>query len=160
MHFPKTMICGVALTGLIALGGLVGCSTSPASPHASDTAGEPFALGHLNSTAHVLAFVAQEEGYFADEGLDVSLVQLSSGTEMVSALEAGKLDAAFIGSVPAIVAQSNGHDVSIFGGAMSNGHGSCAARRSPSPAPPSRKLSCSRSLTITGSPTPKTTAPM
>lgn len=123
MHFPKTTICGVALTGLIALGGLVGCSTSPASPHASDTAGEPFALGHLNSTAHVLAFVAQEEGYFADEGLDVSLVQLSSGTEMVSALEAGKLDAAFIGSVPAIVAQSNGHDVSIFGGAMSNGHG-------------------------------------
>lgn len=80
-------------------------------------------LGHLNSTAHVLAFVAQEEGFFADEGLEVTLSQFSSGTELVSGLEAGKLDLAFVGSVPAIVSQANGHDVSIFGGAMSNGHG-------------------------------------
>jgi NitT/TauT family transport system substrate-binding protein len=41
----------------------------------------------------------------------------------VAGLESGKLDAAFIGSVPALAFQSQGHDVTIFGGAMTNGHG-------------------------------------
>lgn len=80
-------------------------------------------LGHLNSTAHLLAFVAKEEGFFKEEGLDVTLTQLANGTELASGLESGKLDAAFIGSVPAITMQAAGHDLTIFGGAMTNGHG-------------------------------------
>jgi NitT/TauT family transport system substrate-binding protein len=82
-----------------------------------------FNLGHLNSTAHLLGFVAKEEGYFEEEGLDVTLTLFASAGEMVTALESGKLDAAFIGSVPTITFQSQGHPVSIFGGAMTNGHG-------------------------------------
>lgn len=109
-----------ALVAALAVGTLMGCSSGGQALQGDK---QPFSLGHLNSTAHVLAFVAQEEGYFADEGLDVTLSQFSSGTELVSGLEAEKLDAAFIGSVPTIVSQSNGHEVSIFGGAMSNGHG-------------------------------------
>ena len=82
-----------------------------------------FALGHLNSTAHLLAFVAKEEGFFEEEGLDVTLTQFSSAAELASGLENGKLDAAFIGSVPALTFQSSGHELTIFGGAMTNGHG-------------------------------------
>ena len=82
-----------------------------------------FAVGHLNSTAHVLAFVAKQEGLFDQEGLDVTLTQFSSGSELVAGLESGKLDAALIGSVPTLVNQSTGHDICIFGGAMTNGHG-------------------------------------
>lgn len=124
----KRIIAACALVLTIALSGtaLTACSSNQDATTGSSggsTQAAAFNLGHLNSTAHVLAFVAKEEGYFADEGLDVTLNQLSSGTELVSALEAEKLDAAFIGSVPAIVSQSNGHDVSILGGAMSNGHG-------------------------------------
>ena len=80
-------------------------------------------LGYLNSTAHLLAFVAQEEGYFAEEGLNVTLTQFSSAGELVNGLESGKLDVAFIGSVPTLTFQSQGHDVTIIGGAMTNGHG-------------------------------------
>ncbi|MCR5729495.1 MAG: ABC transporter substrate-binding protein [Ruminococcus sp.] len=80
-------------------------------------------IGYLNSTAHLLAFVAEEEGYFEEEGLDVSLTQFSSAAELVNGLESDKLDVAFIGSVPTLTFQSQGHDVSIFGGAMTNGHG-------------------------------------
>lgn len=82
-----------------------------------------FALGHLNSTSHLLAFVAAEEGFFKEEGLAVTLSQFSNAGELVSGLESGKLDAAFIGSVPLITNQANGHAVSVFGGAMTNGHG-------------------------------------
>lgn len=80
-------------------------------------------LGYLNSTAHLLAFVAEEEGYFEQEGLDVTLTQFSSAPELVNGLESDKLDIAFIGSVPTLTFQSEGHDISIFGGAMTNGHG-------------------------------------
>lgn len=82
-----------------------------------------FNVGYLNSTAHLLAFVAKEEGYFEEEDLNVNLTQFSSASELVTGLESGKLDTAFIGSVPTITFQSQGHDVSIFGGAMTNGHG-------------------------------------
>jgi NitT/TauT family transport system substrate-binding protein len=83
----------------------------------------PFRLGHLNSTAHLLAFVAQEEGFFREEGLNAELTQFSSAAELAAGLESGKLDVAFIGSVPAITFQATGHDLTIFGGAMTNGHG-------------------------------------
>lgn len=80
-------------------------------------------IGHLNSTAHLLAFVAAEEGYFKEEGLNVTLTQFSSAAELVNGIEADKLDVAFVGSVPTLTFQSQGHDISIFGGAMTNGHG-------------------------------------
>ena len=80
-------------------------------------------LGYLNSTAHLLAFVAAEEGYFAEEGLNVTLTQFSSASELVNGLESGKLDVAFIGSVPTLTFQSQGHDITVIGGAMTNGHG-------------------------------------
>ena len=80
-------------------------------------------LGYLNSTAHLLAFVAQEEGYFKEEGLNATLTQFSSAAELATGLESGKLDVAFIGSVPILTFQSQGHDLTIFGGAMTNGHG-------------------------------------
>ena len=79
-------------------------------------------IGYLNSTAHLLAFVAQEEGYFKEEGLKVTLTQFSSASELINGIESDKLDVAFIGSVPTLTFQSQGHEVSIFGGAMTNGH--------------------------------------
>ncbi|MDR0222171.1 MAG: ABC transporter substrate-binding protein [Oscillospiraceae bacterium] len=82
-----------------------------------------FKLGHLNSTAHLLGFVAKEEGFFKEEGLDAELLLFSNGTELVNALEAKQIDAAFLGAVPTITFQSNGRQISVFGGAMTNGHG-------------------------------------
>ena len=82
-----------------------------------------FEIGHLNSTAHLLVFVAKEEGYFEEEGLSANLTLFSSAGELATGLESGKLDVALIGSVPTITFQSQGHDLTVFGGAMSNGHG-------------------------------------
>ncbi|MDR1816438.1 MAG: ABC transporter substrate-binding protein [Clostridiales Family XIII bacterium] len=80
-------------------------------------------IGTLNSTAHLLAFVAAEEGFFAEEGLTATVTPFASSGELVTGLEEDKLDVALIGSVPTITNQSNGHDITIFGGAMTNGHG-------------------------------------
>ena len=127
----KSMIAGIlALTLLLSL---TACSNSNESPN-SDDSNAPnkstvqlekteFNIGYLNSTAHLLAFVAKEEGYFEDEGLNVTLTQFSSAAELASGLESEKLDVAFIGSVPTLTFQSKGHDLTVFGGAMTNGHG-------------------------------------
>jgi NitT/TauT family transport system substrate-binding protein len=105
--------------------GALFCASAPleAAPSESGPERAKFALGHLNSTAHLLAFVAKEEGFFKDEGLDVDLLLFASAGELVNGLVSEKLDAAFIGSVPTITFQSQGQPVSIFGGAMTNGHG-------------------------------------
>ncbi|MDR1131322.1 MAG: ABC transporter substrate-binding protein [Oscillospiraceae bacterium] len=143
-------ILSISAAALLALSLLAGCgpntdSASPAtgaSSPASDISspapvtspgnaaaekGTPdhptVALGHLTSTAHLLAFVAAEEGFFTEEGLSVTVTQFASAGELVAGLEGGQLDAAFIGSVPTITSQAAGHDITIFGGAMTNGHG-------------------------------------
>ena len=138
----KIKITAAFIAAILAVAALAGCNdkTSDNTSSAADTkassaeladnasaAGKPektsFNLGHLNSTAHLLGFVAKEEGYFEEEGLDVTLTLFSSAAELSSGLESDKLDAAFIGSVPSLTFQSQGHDLTIFGGAMTNGHG-------------------------------------
>ena len=139
----KTRIAAAFFSATLSLTALAGCNTTDggaSSSAAGTSSGDnssaastaslgaelektSFNLGHLNSTAHLLGFVAKEEGYFDDEGLDVTLTLFSSAAELASGLESEKLDVAFIGSVPSITFQSQGHDLTIFGGAMTNGHG-------------------------------------
>jgi NitT/TauT family transport system substrate-binding protein len=114
------LLFGVAVSLLMAGGSTQQQGGKGAVPEA---ALKPFNLGHLNSTAHLLAFVAREEGFFAEEGLDATLTQFASASELAAGLESGKLDVAFIGSVPVVTFQATGHDLTIFGGAMTNGHG-------------------------------------
>ena len=128
----KAKIIAAFLAASLSIAAFAGCNTSSESSTASKASatalnGEAklekttFNLGHLNSTAHLLGFVAKEEGYFEEEGLDVTLTLFSSAAELSSGLENDKLDVAFIGSVPTLTFQSQGHDLTIFGGEMTNG---------------------------------------
>jgi NitT/TauT family transport system substrate-binding protein len=124
----KKLVSLMALL-LIVMMSLTACGSAKSNPQDETSPKQgvleqtTFQLGHLNSTAHLLGFVAQEEGFFADEGLTVTLTQFASASELVGGLESDKLDAAFIGSVPVITQQAAGHDITVFGGAMTNGHG-------------------------------------
>lgn len=126
-NFLKLSLAAGTTAAAFSLFGLTGCSSSASGASKSSASGDKptynVGIGHLNSTAHLLAFVAKEEGFFDDEGVNATLTQFSSGSELVSGLESGKLQVVFLGSVPALVNQSTGHDISIFGGAMTNGHG-------------------------------------
>ncbi len=70
----------------------------------------PVRLGHLNQDLHQLAFyVAQQKGFFLEEGLDVEVVGVySSGPEEMAAFQAGSLDAGYVGMAPAMAAAANG----------------------------------------------------
>lgn len=90
----------------------------------SETAAEPvkFNIGHLPATGHILYFIAYEEGYFAEEGLDVTLTQFSNNSEELAALESGKIDVAPINATNLINFIGDGHDLVSIGGVMSDGH--------------------------------------
>jgi NitT/TauT family transport system substrate-binding protein len=85
------------------LAGLAGCGGGKAS------AGH-VRVGRLNNDLHQLAFyVAQQKGYFAEEGLEVEESGVyASGPEEMSAFQAGSLDAGYVGMAPAMLAAANG----------------------------------------------------
>ncbi len=80
-------------------------------------------VGYLPSPGHLLYFVAQEEGYFKDEGLDVDLVLFNENNSELAALESGKIDVGAFGSSELVTFLGDGHDITVFGGAMIAGHG-------------------------------------
>jgi len=77
------MIIGF-LTGLLLL---AGCSV-PAPPQEPKT----LKIGVLPITDVVPAYVAQEQGYYTAEGIQVELVPVASGAERDSLIQAGSID--------------------------------------------------------------------
>jgi NitT/TauT family transport system substrate-binding protein len=75
-------------------------------------------VGHLPVTGHAKFFVAKEEGFFKDEGLDVELVEFANSADGLAALRAGKLDLGAFGTTAPLVHISKGADIRIIGGVM------------------------------------------
>ena len=80
---------------LIAGVSIVGCGSSPKTT-------KVVRVGHLQNDMHQLAYyVARENGYFKDEGLDVRETgTFNAGPEEMSAFSAGQLDIGFVGTAP------------------------------------------------------------
>ena len=81
-----------------------------------------FKIGYLASTGHILYFIAQEKGYFAEEGLNSELVLFNNSGEGITAVANGKLDVGAFGSSAPMVYMSKGSPITIFAGQMSMGH--------------------------------------
>jgi len=106
------------LVGLTVLVTTAGCSSG--TNQAKELV--DFKIGYLPSTGHLLYFVAQDKGYFEEEGLNSELVLFSENNSMLTAMEQKKLQAGALGSTNSILYESQGHEVTIFGGAMTEGH--------------------------------------
>ncbi|MCK9150672.1 ABC transporter substrate-binding protein [Methanobacterium alcaliphilum] len=75
-------------------------------------------VGYLPSTGDSLYFIAKEKGFFADEGLDVTLNEFQTGPDEINALLADKLDVEAGGVGEPLNFINNGKDLVIIGGAM------------------------------------------
>jgi NitT/TauT family transport system substrate-binding protein len=118
------------LTKLIAMGAAVGaiaavtgCSPSTQSASSSPV---PLRLGYLTRITHAPALVGVNDGLFARElgpGIAFTAQPFSAGTEEITALLSGHLDAAYVGPNPAFNAwqKSNGQAIKIISGAASGG---------------------------------------
>jgi NitT/TauT family transport system substrate-binding protein len=78
-------------------------------------------VGYVPEPAHGLYFVAKENGYFKEEGVDVELFQFGSAAEGVAAVKAGKLDVGTFGTTAPLLFISKGSEFTFIGGMMING---------------------------------------
>src|SRR5512138_1917979 len=91
---------------------LAGTVAGPAS------GAEKIRIGYLPVTGHAKFFVAQEQGFFAKEGLEVQLVEFVNSADGINALKAGKIDVGAFGTTAPLVHISKGTDLRIIGGVM------------------------------------------
>jgi NitT/TauT family transport system substrate-binding protein len=75
-------------------------------------------VGYLPVTGHAKFFIAQEEGFFKDEGLNVQLTEFANSADGLAALRADKLDLGAFGTTAPLVHIAKGADIAIIGGVM------------------------------------------
>ncbi|MET1086111.1 MAG: ABC transporter substrate-binding protein [Arthrobacter sp.] len=103
-------------------------SSAGTSPEAAAPAGNPAAelkLGYFGNVTHAPALVGVSQGYIAKELGDTKLTTqiFNAGPAAIEALNAGAIDATYIGPNPAInsFVKSGGESVNIIAGAAAGG---------------------------------------
>jgi NitT/TauT family transport system substrate-binding protein len=117
-----------ALTALAAVGLLAACSRADepaASAPAQATPAAELRLGYFPNITHAPAIIGVAQNFFTEElgSTKLTTQTFNAGPDEVNALLGGSLDAAFIGSSPAInaFAKSNGEAVRLVAGSTSAG---------------------------------------
>jgi len=113
----------VLLAAVLALGVLAGCSRRQAadSPATDTGPAVELRLGYFPALPHASALIGVAKGFFTRQlgGTKLTTQTFNAGPDEVNALLGGSLDAAFVGSGPAINAfsKSNGQAVRVVAGA-------------------------------------------
>jgi len=99
--FHKFVVAATLLAGLSGL-----CSA------------ESLKVGYLPVTGHAKYFIAQEQGLFKKEGLDVELIEFQNSADGINAIIAGKLDTGSFSTTAPLLFYSKGSEIKIIGGIM------------------------------------------
>ena len=120
----KKKFISLLLTSAMTVGLLSACSSNPAndnttnsktetvtSPTNHDTSSSPVSVT-LNEVAHSIfyapQYVAIENGYFADEGIDLEIVTGFGADKVMTAVLSGEADIGFMGSESSIYTYQEG----------------------------------------------------
>ena len=105
----KKILC-LFLTAIVVMGSLGGCGKQSGAGGTSSGSGKTPVV--LNEVAHSIfyapMYVAIEEGYFADEGIDLTLVTGFGADKTMTALLTGEADIGFMGSESTIYTYKEG----------------------------------------------------
>ena len=104
------MCAGAAIAVLLAVGG---CGSSQDQAKSSAKELQPLSVGLMPDTDSLPFIIAQEKGYFADEGLKVDIQQFKSAMDRDSALQSGNLDGAVSDMLAVAFAKDGGFDVKV-----------------------------------------------
>ncbi len=124
------LLCGAALIALLAAGcggSTPGAGRAPAAPPSQPGAASapPAPLHTVKSAYTTIAaaaapwWMAQEAGYFREQGLDVSLSHIDAGAPLLAALTNGELDIAFSGAPTIVLGYIQGLETMIIGSTSS-----------------------------------------
>ncbi len=97
-------LCAVSLTGLL-----------PAAASAqSAPAKVTFVLDFIPLGRHAPWYAALAEGYFKDEGLDVTIIPSQGTAQTIQAIEAGTANIAFVDVPSVVIARANGSKLKML----------------------------------------------
>lgn len=106
----KKVLC-LLLTTITVIGAVCGCGKQPGESGASSPSSKSTPVT-LNEVAHSIfyapMYVAIEEGYFAEEGIDLTLVTGFGADKTMTALLTGEADIGFMGSESTIYTYKEG----------------------------------------------------
>ncbi|EXF47139.1 taurine ABC transporter substrate-binding protein [Pseudomonas sp. BAY1663] len=83
---------------------------------------EKLKVGYIRVMDDAQAMVAHEAGLYKKHGLDVELIEFSSGTDLIKAIVGGQLDTGVLGFTNAVAWASKGADLKVVGGAQQGYH--------------------------------------
>ena len=102
---------------------LAACGDKEAATPASAEKVYELKVGYGQSTGATLFDIAELEGFFEDENLEVTGVGFASSADGLNALQAGKIDVGMtFGTAAPLTFIANGSDFSIIGGHLEGGH--------------------------------------
>jgi NitT/TauT family transport system substrate-binding protein len=104
----KLILIVVAIIAIVAVGAIAGTMLSKPSQ-------TTMKIGYLPAASYGLLWIAQEKGYFTEQGINVTLKEYPNVAQLVTALGIGEIDGAAVTSV-AIAAFVKNLDISIVGG--------------------------------------------
>lgn len=109
----RSLAVAASATAALALG-LAGCAAQPASSGSdSEAAGETIRMGTQPWLGYGQWYVAEDQGFFTDRGVDVALSSFNADADVNAALAANRLDMANVGAQAALQFIEQGLDVSI-----------------------------------------------
>ena len=113
-RLSRTLTAISALSAGVLL--LAGCSASGAAPQ--ESAGGPVALAvgvtPIANAAHV--YIAEQQGFFKDENLDVTATTIQTAATAIPSLLNNELQMALMTSVPIVTAASKGLPIRVVSG--------------------------------------------
>lgn len=118
--FAHRLSTGVAATAALSLA-LVACSDDSDSSLSGGSDGgdgdDHLDIAMVSSLDTEPYYHAEEEGYFEDAGLDVTMSEADAGPSLVTGVLNGTYDAASSAAFPILVALGEGSDLKLFSGA-------------------------------------------
>lgn len=113
----------VALTAVLLTTGLAACSSSSTTAGTSASKDAPVSVRLINypgSDASWLAYIAQQEGFFKKNNLNVTLVSLQAGPQAMAALAGGSVDVAILDTDNMAPLLSKGQKYTLLVNAVTN----------------------------------------
>lgn len=101
------------LLSILMLGVLAGCGNAPGASGKNEKELPEITIGLMPDTDSIPFLVAQENGYFEEEGVKVNIQQFKSAMDRDSALQSGNLDGAVSDMLAAAFAKDGGFDVKV-----------------------------------------------
>ena len=80
-------------------------------------------IGYLPSDHDAALFVADAQGLYKKEGIDVELVQFNNGGDLMTAMASGDVDVGYVGIAPVLSSVEKGVPVKVISSAQTEGSG-------------------------------------